>query len=168
MEILYSPWRLPYVTGATPPGPGCVFCSAIERGASARTLVMHTDPLASIILNRYPYNNGHLMVVPRVHTDSLTGLPEDVLRRCLRILVVCETALRQAYACHGINMGLNLGEAAGAGITDHIHWHALPRWRGDTNFMTVLGGTRVVPEDLDTAYKRLRPLFETMLAVPNL
>lgn len=162
MEILYSPWRLEYVMGVSSPKAGCVFCDAAAKGVCPESLVVHDDPLVCVLLNRYPYNNGHLLVVPRLHVDSLTGLPPEVLGRCGEALVHCERALRAAYGCQGVNMGLNLGEAAGAGIAEHLHWHALPRWRGDTNFMTPLCGTRVVPEDLGSAYRRLLPLFESL------
>ena len=162
MDHLWSPWRLQYVTGGTAP-PGCVFCTAdtgTDPGQAA--LVVHRGATCFVILNLFPYNNGHLLVVPRLHVDSLTGLPPEMLARCAQLLVHCERALRAAYGCQGINMGLNLGEAAGAGIADHIHWHALPRWKGDTNFMSVLGETRVVPEGLDSTFARLRPLFESL------
>jgi ATP adenylyltransferase len=166
MQSLHSPWRFQYVSGgsAPPEGPGgCVFCAAALAGVSPESLVVHSDPAAFVLLNRYPYNNGHLLVVPRPHVDSLTGLPPEAVTRCAELLVLCERVLRQAYGCHGLNMGLNLGEAAGAGIADHIHWHALPRWRGDTNFMTALAETRVVPEDLGSVHRRLQPLFASLV-----
>jgi ATP adenylyltransferase len=162
MQSLHTPWRFQYVSGIGTPPDGCIFCAAAQRGVGPESLVVHSDMAAFVLLNRYPYNNGHLLVVPHSHVDSLTGLPSETVNRCAELLVICERVLREAYGCHGLNMGLNLGEAAGAGIADHLHWHALPRWRGDTNFMTPLAETRVVPEELESVYRRLHPLFASL------
>src|SRR5262245_28639119 len=145
MDRLWSPWRLPYVTGAKPEN-GCVFCNA--QLPSSDSLVVHDGERCFIILNLYPYNNGHLMVVPRRHTASLASLSVDELQEMALLTQRAETALTQAYQPHGINVGINIGKPAGAGILDHIHVHVVPRWNGDTNFMTVIGEARVLPESL--------------------
>jgi ATP adenylyltransferase len=112
-----------------------------------------------VILNKYPYNNGHLMVVPLKHTDSFTGLDTAELHELIELVQLSEAALRKAYPLEGINMGVNLGRPGGAGIEEHIHMHLVPRWNGDTNFMTVVGQTRVLPEELHSTAERLRPVF---------
>ena len=160
MEILYTPWRLSYIQGLTTKAPGCIFCDAISGGPAKASLVLFSDNDAAVMLNRYPYNNGHLMVIPALHADSLTALDPACRARCSELLAHCEVVLRETYKCEGLNMGMNLGESAGAGIADHIHWHILPRWKGDTNFLSVVGGTRIIPEKLDDTYDRLKPRFD--------
>ena len=157
MEHLWSPWRLQYVTGGAA-RPTCVFCAADEdEGQSA--LVVHRGTAAYVILNLFPYNNGHLMVVPYRHIASLVETSQDELVELITLTRVAEQVLRQAYTPHGLNVGLNLGKAAGAGMADHLHIHLVPRWTGDTNFMTTVGESRVLPEALDATAARLRPLF---------
>jgi ATP adenylyltransferase len=117
---------------------------------------------AYVILNKFPYNNGHLMVVPNRHVDSLTGLEPAELHELADLTRLSEAALREAYRLEGINIGINLGRPAGAGILEHIHVHLVPRWTGDSNFMTVIGATRVLPETLDATAQRLRPIFERL------
>jgi len=160
MERLWSPWRLPYVTG--PKEPGCVFCAARDEGA-AHPLVVWVGRTAFVILNKYPYNNGHLMVVPHRHVSLLGALSADELQEVALLTQRAEAALLEAYRPAGINVGVNLGKAAGAGIDDHLHVHLVPRWSGDTNFMTAIGGTRVLPEVLEDAAVRLRPIFRTLM-----
>ncbi len=163
MRFVFSPWRLEYVTSEKMDHV-CVFCAALKEPPSPDNLVVYRDERIMIMLNRYPYTNGHMMVVPHPHVDSLTGLDCETRAVSAEALAFCETVLRGTYCAHGINGGLNLGQAAGAGIADHLHWHILPRWQGDTNFVTLFGDTRVIPEDLATTYARLRPLFpERML-----
>ena len=158
MDQLWSPWRLDYVTGRAPRTGGCVFCAA-ARPPEPASLVVFGGARAYVILNRYPYNNGHLMVVPERHVPSLAGLEPDELLEVAWLTQQAEVVLREAYAPHGINIGVNLGTPAGAGILDHLHVHLVPRWDGDTNFMTVIGETRVLPEELPLTAARLRPLF---------
>lgn len=134
---------------------GCVFCEAAGGGP----LVVHEGPTAFVILNLYPYNSGHLMVVPRRHVAALAALTTDELTEVALATQVAERALTEAYRPQGINVGMNLGRPAGAGIADHLHVHLVPRWTGDTNFMTVVGDVRVLPEDLPSAAARLRPIF---------
>jgi ATP adenylyltransferase len=157
MDHLWSPWRLDYVTGKKPDA-GCVFCDAI-RPPSPDSLIVDEGTTCFVILNLYPYNNGHLMVVPHRHVDRLAALPLEELQEVALLTQRSEIALYQAYAVPGINIGINLGQAAGAGIHDHLHVHLVPRWTGDTNFMTTVARTRVLPEDLPTTAARLRPVF---------
>jgi ATP adenylyltransferase len=163
MERLWSPWRLAYVTG-TASTRGCIFCDAVSAtpDPSRESLVLVRSRLAFVVLNLYPYNNGHLMVAPNRHIASLGSASDDELSEMMRLTRDAETALTEAYRPEGINVGINLGRPAGAGIIDHIHIHAVPRWTGDTNFMAVVGNTRVLPEDLDETARRLRPIFERL------
>ena len=160
MEHLWSPWRLAYITGAQS-GTGCVFCNALTD-PDADSLVVFRGKTCFVILNLFPYNNGHLMVIPNRHIPSLGAATPDELCELMTLTQAAEIALTQAYAPHGMNMGINLGKPAGAGVLDHIHMHVVPRWNGDTNFMTVVGRTRVLPEELPDAAAKLRPLFERL------
>jgi ATP adenylyltransferase len=160
MDRLWSPWRLEYVTGSKPDA-GCVFCDA-PRVPPPESLVVHEGRAAYIVLNRYPYNNGHLMVVPYRHVSTLNGLGAEELHEIADLVQRSEAALMQAYNPQGINAGINLGKPAGAGILEHIHVHLVPRWNGDTNFMTVVGDARVLPESLSASAARLRPIFATL------
>jgi ATP adenylyltransferase len=164
MERLWSPWRLSYVTGATAGPASCIFCDAAGPAADpARdALVLVRRRLSFVVLNLYPYNSGHLMVAPNRHIASLGAATADELSEMMQLTRDAETALTEAYRPEGINIGLNLGRPAGAGIADHIHIHAVPRWAGDTNFMSVVGNTRVLPEDIADTAKRLRPVFERL------
>ena len=168
MERLWSPWRLAYVTG-TASATGCVFCEAngSSPDAARDVLVLVRGRLSYVILNLYPYNSGHLMVAPNRHFGSLAGATVDELAEMMRFTRDAEVALTEAYQPHGINVGINLGRPAGAGIVDHIHIHLVPRWTGDTNFMSVVGCTRVLPEDLGDSAKRLRPIFERLVTGHN-
>lgn len=143
----------------------CVFCAApaSDRG---RDLIVHDGTLAYVILNLYPYNAGHLMVVPRRHVATLALLERDELTEMALLTQLAEKVLTAAFTPQGINIGMNLGRPAGAGIVDHLHTHLVPRWNGDTNFMTVVGEVRVLPEELPRTAERLRPLF-ARLAISN-
>lgn len=162
MDRLWSPWRLPYVAGDTSE-TGCVFCAA-RGGGAAHPLVIWAGAEALVILNKYPYNNGHVMVVPHAHVASLGALGPSVLQEVALLMQRTEAVLMAAYRPHGINVGMNIGKAAGAGIDDHLHVHLVPRWTGDTNFITTIGETRVLPEVLDAAAVRLRPIFASVMA----
>ena len=140
---------------------GCVFCVAPDP-SRADQLLVYRGELAYVILNLFPYNNGHLMVVPYRHESSLAGLTRDEMTEVGLLTQRCEVALREAYKLEGINVGVNLGAPAGAGIEEHVHLHLVPRWNGDTNFMTVVGQTRVLPEELAATAARLRPIFERL------
>jgi ATP adenylyltransferase len=164
MERLWSPWRLPYVTTTKTPET-CIFCDASDPNDSDSThseLVLVRGRTAYVILNLYPYNNGHVMVVPYRHIQSLVPATPDELAELMRLTRDAESALTEAYRPQGINVGINLGRPAGAGIADHVHIHLVPRWTGDTNFMSVIGNVRVVPEDLRDSARRLRPIFEKL------
>jgi ATP adenylyltransferase len=136
----------------------CVFCDA-QRDEEAAPLVVFQGPLCFVILNLFPYNNGHLLVVPNRHFASLAEATRDELCEMAGLLQQAEVALQEAYAPQGMNVGINLGKPAGAGILEHLHIHVVPRWTGDTNYMTVVGQTRVLPEELPATADRLRPLF---------
>lgn len=157
MDRLFTPWRHAYVT-RTADGSGCVFCDATttEQG---RALVVHEAQYAFVILNLYPYNNGHLMIAPRRHVASLGELSVEERAEVIELATLAERALTEAYRPQGLNVGINLGHAAGAGIADHLHLHVVPRWVGDTNFMSVVGEVRVLPEELPQTAARLRPIF---------
>jgi ATP adenylyltransferase len=162
MDRLWSPWRLAYVTGATGEKSACVFCDAADHGRDE--LVLARGGSSFVILNLYPYNNGHLMVVPHRHVASLVALSSEEIAEMMRFTRDAEVALTEAYQPQGINVGINLGRAAGAGIEHHIHIHLVPRWTGDTNFMSVIGEVRVLPEDLSETATRLRPVFARLKA----
>ncbi|MEQ1759471.1 MAG: HIT domain-containing protein [Vicinamibacterales bacterium] len=159
MDRLWSPWRLQYVSGNTKDRTGCVFC-APAGSAGSDSLVVHDGLVSYVVLNLYPYNNGHLMVVPRRHVATLHELTPDELQEIAIFTQRSEAVLTSAYRPDGINVGINLGKSAGAGIHEHLHVHLVPRWDGDTNFMTVVGDTRVLPEDLAATVSRLKPLFD--------
>jgi len=160
MERLWSPWRLAYVTSATGGDIGCIFCDLDQPGRDE--LVLVRGRVAYVILNLFPYNNGHLMVVPTRHIANLASLTDEEQREVMRLTRHAEIALTEAYTPQGMNVGINLGRPAGAGVVDHVHVHVVPRWNGDTNFMTALGNTRVLPEDLAATKTRLKPIFERL------
>jgi len=160
MDKLFSPWRLRYIRAAgVSRDRGCVFCRAVRGRRDRKNLVLVRGRRNYVILNKYPYNNGHMMIVPFAHAPSLEGAPSETLQEMMELAVRCERALRSAYRPTGINLGMNLGRSAGAGIEKHFHLHIVPRWDGDTNFMSVVHGTRVIPESLQATYRRLRPLL---------
>ena len=150
------------MTGAHGENSGCVFCNMLEADRSADDLILVRGRHCFVVLNLYPYNNGHLMVVPNRHIASLAETTRDERDELIALTRDAEIALTEAYRPQGINMGMNLGRPAGAGVLDHLHVHAVPRWNGDTNFMTVIGETRVLPEDLQATKKRLQPIFERL------
>jgi ATP adenylyltransferase len=133
----------------------CVFCQKLEQSNDRADLVLHRNQACAIIFNRYPYNNGHLLVVPYRHVGDLEDLTDDESANVMQVMRYGVRLLRSAYQPHAINVGMNLGSAAGAGILDHVHMHIVPRWEGDTSFMTVLSGTRVISEVLEQTYDRL-------------
>ena len=161
MERLWAPWRHAYVTAASGAAPtDCIFCTASE--ADRDELVLVRGRVCYVILNKYPYNNGHMMVIPNRHAPNLATLTADEQSELMRLTRHAEIALAEAYAPQGINVGINLGKPAGAGVLDHLHVHLVPRWHGDTNFMTAVGNTRVLPEELGDSAARLRPIFERL------
>jgi ATP adenylyltransferase len=161
MERLWAPWRHAYVTGASgPKTDDCIFCNTSESGREE--LVLVRGRVSFVILNLYPYNNGHLMIVPNRHAPNLATLSAEEQAELMRLTRHAEIAITEAYAPQGINIGINLGKPAGAGVLDHLHVHLVPRWNGDTNFMTAIGNTRVLPEDLAATANKLRPIFERL------
>jgi ATP adenylyltransferase len=164
VDRLWSPWRLAYVTKGESPS-GCVFCQAKDL-TDTESLVVFEGTTCYIVLNRYPYTSGHLMVVPNRHVAALAALTRDEMNEMGQRAQECEVALTEAYQPHGFNVGANLGTPAGAGIRDHLHLHVVPRWTGDANFMTVVGDTRVLPEELGASAARLRPIFARLGGTP--
>ena len=162
MELLWSPWRLDYVTGSKA-DVGCVFCTE-QTLAESESLIVYSGAQCFVILNRYPYNPGHLMVLPNRHIPALADLSNEELHELADLTRLAEAALVAAYRPQGINVGINLGLSAGAGIREHLHVHLVPRWTGDTNFISVVGDTRVLPEDLHQSTARLRPVFASLAA----
>lgn len=159
MDYLWTPWRYQYVTGSGK-STECVFCSAALSTNDGESLIVHRAKHNFVILNRFPYTNGHVMVVPFEHASTLEGLPDETLAEMMRLARDTEKHLRALYRPDGLNVGLNIGRSAGAGIADHLHMHVLPRWFGDTNFMTVTAESRVLPEELPVTWERLRYAFK--------
>jgi len=163
VERLWSPWRHAYIAASgsdmSPPAI-CIFCAAQKNPAEdENNFVLHRGAHNFVILNLYPYITGHLMIAPFAHIGELDSAPKEVTDEIMDLAKRCETALREVYHPDGLNLGMNLGRAAGAGIADHIHLHIMPRWTGDANFMTTVGETRVLPEDLSTTYQKVREKF---------
>lgn len=163
MKYLWSPWRMAYIEKHEKES-GCVFCKAQARPDNAENLIAFRGKLCYVILNLFPYTSGHLMVVPFAHQPSLEDLDGQTRAEMMELVTKCMTILRKLYQPHGFNMGANIGEAAGAGVLGHVHIHIVPRWNGDTNFMTPLGGVRVLPEFLEDTYRRVREEFEKQSA----
>lgn len=180
MERMYAPWRLAFVKGmeeeVLPSPSGCIFCDyPLPPGASLAPegvqepnaqrqwdrarLILTGREHCFVILNKYPYQNGHVMVVPRSHTRELESLSSEAFAETTLVLRETIAAVRKAYAPHGINVGMNMGRAAGAGIDEHVHWHVVPRWNGDTNFMPVFSDTRVISEGIDDTWERLAAIL---------
>jgi len=145
---------------------GCIFCAFPEDDKDTENLIVHRGKTAFIILNAYPYSNGHLMVSPYQHTSKLDDLADEELLEIMALTRLGVNVLKKAFRPDGFNVGMNMGRVAGAGIADHVHTHIVPRWNGDTNYMTVVGETRVLPEDLSQTAEKLRPIF-ARLAEPT-
>ena len=158
MDHLFTPWRYAYVSTAEKI-EGCVFCNALQRDDDEKALIINRGRHCFIILNAFPYSSGHVMVVPYEHTDELQKLPPEAAQELMELTRGLEGILRELYHPDGINLGMNIGKAAGAGVAGHIHMHILPRWVADANFMSVVGETRVIPEALEDTFKRLKAYF---------
>ncbi len=154
MDFLWTPWRYAYVTNADRE-TGCIFCDA-PKESDEKVRIVHRGAHCYIILNIYPYTNGHVMIVPYAHLDELQKLPADAAQEMMALSQRMESVLRSLYRPDGINLGMNLGKAAGAGVSGHIHMHVLPRWIADASFVTVIGETRIMPEALEDTWERLR------------
>ena len=159
MDYLWTPWRYAYVTNAETVS-GCIFCDLPKSGDDAKVHIVHRAPHCYIVLNTYPYTSGHVMIVPFAHADELQKLSADAAHEMIELTQRMEGVLRQLYAPDGVNLGMNIGKAAGAGVAGHVHMHILPRWIGDTNFMTVAGESRVLPEALEETYQKLKAELE--------
>jgi ATP adenylyltransferase len=158
MDYLWTPWRYPYLATAAK-APSCIFCGLQRSDDDRKALIVHRAKYNFIILNAYPYTSGHSMVVPYEHIDRLHELPQAAASEMMELVQRMETVLYEVYQCNGVNLGMNVGKAAGAGVAGHIHMHVLPRWIADSNFMTVIGEARVLPELLEETYQRLKEKF---------
>ncbi len=159
MDRLWTPWRYRYLT-APKPATACVFCDiGAAKNNDEAELVVHRGALNFVVLNRFPYTSGHLMVVPYRHAPDLAGIDAATASELMELTRAAERHIRAVYRPDGLNLGMNIGESAGAGIAGHIHMHVLPRWTGDANFMSTVGETRVLPEELSVTWQRLRDAF---------
>ena len=160
MDTLWSPWRFRYVSEGTKRS-GCPFCEMAQADPARdqERYILHRARLNFVFLNLYPYTAGHILVAPYSHVADLSASKEPALHEMMTLARQSEAALKSVYQCEGLNLGMNLGKCAGAGVADHLHLHCLPRWTGDANFMSVVGETRVLPEDLETTYKKLMGAF---------
>lgn len=163
MQIKFTPWRMAYIKRADAPDTdGCVLCDKGHPGDDAANLVLYRGATCFVLMNLYPYNTGHLMVTPYAHTADLPGLDPATANEFFDLTRRSVALLGQALAPQGFNIGMNLGRTAGAGIDEHLHIHIVPRWNGDTNFMPIVAGTKLIPEALEQTYARLRPLFDAL------
>lgn len=160
MEHLWTPWRMEYLVSEK--APGCPFCAALAADDDCGHYILYRGETCFVILNKYPYNNGHLMILPYRHVSDFPHLSTDERREFMELVDLSLRAHRRSSNPDGFNVGMNLGEAAGAGITEHIHMHIVPRWSGDTNFMTAINDTRAIPELLEQAWERLKPVFDEL------
>lgn len=155
MNYIWSPWRMDYIMNHEP-SADCVFCKAPLEQDNPNNLIVFRGQAAFVILNRYPYTSGHLMIVPYAHVSSIEDLPGEVTAEMMALAAFAVHVLREVYHAQGFNIGINMGEVAGAGIANHVHMHVVPRWSGDTNFMTAISETRVLPESLEDTYARIQ------------
>lgn len=165
MDYLWTPWRYAYITGAKD-AQGCIFCDNQKRMDDRKAWIVHRGVHCYVCLNAFPYTSGHVMVIPYEHLDELQKLPRDVAQEMMDLCQRTETVLRSLYRPEGINLGMNIGAAAGAGVAGHIHMHVLPRWTADANFMTVIGETRILPESLDVTWERMKKAYSSTPAQP--
>jgi ATP adenylyltransferase len=154
MDYLWTPWRYAYITTADR-APGCIFCEKAAEHDDRKNFIVYRGEHCFIILNAFPYTSGHVMVVPYAHLDQLGKLPPEAADEMMRLSQKMEGLLREVYNAEGVNLGMNIGKCAGAGVAGHIHMHVLPRWTADANFLSVVGETRVLPETLETTYEKI-------------
>ena len=162
MKRLWASWRMKYISSADKQ-PGCAFCEALKKEDSAENLIVHRGKNSLIILNKYPYTSGHLMVAPLVHVANIEELDAETGNEIFQLITHSTTTLKMVYQPEGFNIGANLGQAAGAGIPGHLHFHIVPRWNGDTNYMSTIGEIRVIPEDIEITYKRIKEQLQNSL-----
>jgi ATP adenylyltransferase len=158
MDHLWTPWRFHYISSSGKVA-GCVFCDLLREQPAKGNLVLARHVHNYVVLNRFPYTSGHLLVVAHRHIAQLTDASEEALEEMILLARQCESALQEVYRCDGLNIGFNIGRSAGAGVAGHLHLHVVPRWHGDANFVSVVGQTRVIPEDLETTYDKLTSLL---------
>jgi ATP adenylyltransferase len=154
MDYLWTPWRYAYITSADR-APGCIFCDKIAENDDRKNFIVHRGEHCFTILNAFPYTSGHVMVVPNAHLDQLVKLPPAAAHEMMDLSQKMEGLLREVYNAEGVNLGMNIGKCAGAGVAGHVHMHVLPRWTADANFVSVVGETRVLPESLETTYEKI-------------
>jgi len=157
MDNLWAAWRRDFILG--PREKGCVFCNRIRKRSDRDNLILYRAKKSVVFMNKYPYNNGHVMIIPYAHESDYTQLPDNIMLDMQRVMVRSLKAIYTSMDPHGMNIGLNLGRTAGAGIDDHLHYHVVPRWNGDTNYMPVLAGTKVISEALDNTWQKLVNAF---------
>ncbi len=161
MHQLWTPWRMAYIRREK--RPGCIFCEMLDAEDDREMLILHRGERAFLVLNRYPYNNGHLMAVPYRHVDTLEALGAEEMADMMALVTLGIRALRRSATPHGFNVGINIGKVAGAGVLDHVHTHIVPRWEGDANFMPVLADIRLIPQALSETYDELKAAVEVIL-----
>ena len=161
MQQMWTPWRMAYIRRE--PRPGCIFCDMLETEDDRGQLILHRSESAFLVLNKYPYNNGHLLAVPYRHVDTLEALTAEEATDMMAEVALGIRALRRASNPEGFNIGVNIGKIAGAGVIDHVHAHVVPRWGGDTNFMPVLADVRLIPQDLNETYAELKAAVVELL-----
>jgi ATP adenylyltransferase len=159
MDVLWAPWRMEYIKSSPGEG-GCVFCEKFLDTRDRKNLLLYRSSHAFVLMNPFPYNNGHLMVLPRKHVPGMEGLEDADLLDLMRTTQFCLDSLREAMSPEGFNMGINVGKVAGAGMADHLHLHIVPRWAGDASFMTVVGEVRVIPDHIMRTYDSLAEIFQ--------
>lgn len=157
MERLWAPWRMEYIENSKV--DRCILCMHSDTSSDRERLILYRSPMSVVMVNRYPYTNGHLMIAPLRHTSDMNALKDAEMLDLFKTLNLCRNIVQEAASPQGFNVGINLGRAAGAGIDDHLHIHLVPRWNGDTNFMSVIADVRVMPENLLCTYDRLLPRF---------
>lgn len=162
MKRLWASWRMKYISSADKQ-PGCAFCEALNKEDSSENLIVHRGKNSLIILNKYPYTSGHLMVAPLAHVANIEELDAETGNEIFQLITHSTTTLKMVYQPEGFNIGANLGQAAGAGIPGHLHFHIVPRWNGDTNYMSTIGEIRVIPEDIEVTYKRIKEQLQNSL-----
>ncbi len=162
VENIFAPWRKDFIEKKEPKEEGCIFCNRSKMVESIDSLVVYKGLYSFVLLNKYPYNNGHLMIAPYKHTSELSDLDVDEYAELMKNIILSINVLKEAYNPQGFNIGMNLGSVAGAGIAEHLHWHIVPRWSGDTNFMPIIGQTKVLHEILSDTFQRVFPIFEKL------
>jgi ATP adenylyltransferase len=165
MDRIWAPWRIQYVTAACP--EGCIFCDKPADGRDDENMILHRSKLAFLMINAFPYNNGHLMVAPFRHLGDISGLMDEELLEMMKLVQYGKELLSKAFSPDGFNIGINMGKVAGAGIADHIHIHIVPRWNGDTNFMPVIADVKVMPQALESTYKALKEAETDLCGKPK-